>query len=288
MQLHSPQTEFERLMSKYQLRQRSCSTNFVPVARACALIAAIVLCGARADDSSRESFLSYEIVATHPHDVETFTQGLAWHKGRLAESAGGYGRSVLTLRAVARSKPVARRALAATQFGEGVATDGRRFVQLTWQSGLALVYDLSLRPAGRFSYDGEGWGLAYDGQRWMMSDGSSRIAIRARGNFQLQGTFTVTDRGRPVAQLNELEFARGRLYANVWHSDRIAVIDPAGGAVQAWLDLSRLRQGFVKPPDWNESEHVLNGIAFDPESGHFFVTGKCWPVLYELRLQPGP
>lgn len=258
----------------------------MPAARACALFAAMFLCNACANESSGEVLLRYEIVATHPHDVASFTQGLLWHEGRLLESTGGYGRSEVALRDIATGASQRRRALPASQFGEGLASDGKRVVQLTWQSGVALIYDFALNPLGQFAYAGEGWGLAWDGARWLTSDGSSRIVSRAGDSFAPVGSIEVRDRGRPVHQLNELEFARGRLYANIWHSDRVAVIDPASGAVQAWLDLSTLRQGFPKPAGWRPSEHVLNGIAFEPKSGHFFVTGKCWPVLYELRLLP--
>ena len=278
-------------MSKYQLHRRARSTNIVPAARACALLAMILVCNACAEparEHARERVLRYEIVATHPHDSAVFTQGLAWHAGKLVESAGQHGRSALALREVRNSAPLVRRPLGAKHFGEGVAGDGQRFVQLTWRSGVAFIYDLALRPVGQFTYDGEGWGLAYDGQRWLMSDGSSRIVARDRTTFAVLGSFEVRDRGRPVAQLNELEFARGRLYANVWHADRIAVIDPAAGAVEAWLDLAALRRGFARPEGWDEKEHVLNGIAFDPGSGHFFVTGKCWPVLFELRVPETP
>ena len=278
-------------MSKYQLHRRARSTNIVPAARACALLAMIFVCNACAEparEHARERVLRYEIVATHPHDSAVFTQGLAWHAGKLVESAGQHGRSALALREVRNSAPLVRRPLGAKHFGEGVAGDGQRFVQLTWRSGVAFIYDLALRPVGQFTYDGEGWGLAYDGQRWLMSDGSSRIVARDRATFAVVGGFEVRDRGRPVAQLNELEFARGRLYANVWHTDRIAVIDPGAGAVEAWLDLAALRRGFTRPEGWDEKEHVLNGIAFDPGSGHFFVTGKCWPVLFELRLPEAP
>jgi glutamine cyclotransferase len=267
-------------MSKYQLAVRARATSFVPVARACALFVALFATYACAT----ERVLRYEIVATHPHDSANFTQGLHWHEGRLLESAGGYGRSALLLRDVRDATPRAKRMLAPTQFAEGVAGDGRRFVQLTWREGIALVYDHDLRPIARHAYQGEGWGLAWDGTRWLMSDGSSRIVARDHHTFAPRGSITVTDRGRPVADLNELEFANGRLYANVWHTDRIAVIDPASGAIEAWLDLSTLRRGFAKPTGWNEAEDVLNGIAFDPRSGHFFVTGKRWPVLFEIRL----
>lgn len=259
-------------------------TSFVPVARACALLASLLACCATAGESPQAKFIRHEIVATHPHDVGTFTQGLAWHDGGLVESSGQYGRSALVRRAVSSDAALSRRALDKTQFGEGVASDGARFVQLTWRSGIALVYDLALRPIGRYAYDGEGWGLAYDGRRWLMSDGSSRIVARHRETFAPQGDFDVTDRGRRVTRLNELEFARGRLYANVWNTDLVAVIDPADGEVEAWIDLARLRRGFVKPETWDESQHVLNGIAFNPATGHFFVTGKCWPVLFEIRL----
>lgn len=271
-------------MSKYQLAARARTTNIVPASRACALIVALLAASACANERA----LRYEIVATHPHDATSFTQGLHWHEGQLLESSGGYGQSALVLRDVRDATPRAKRALPATQFGEGVAGDGRRFVQLTWREGVALVYDHALRPLARHAYTGEGWGLAWDGTRWLMSDGTSRIVARDRDSFAPRGGFAVTDRGRPVTQLNELEYANGRLYANVWQSDRIAVIDPASGAVEAWLDLGALRRGFAKPAGWNETEHVLNGIAFDPRSGHFFVTGKRWPVLFEIRVPGAP
>lgn len=256
----------------------------MPVARACAAIFVLLSPFGLARAQSAERFLRYEIVATHPHDGDSFTQGLAWNNGRLVESAGGLGRSSLVLREVASSKALTRRKLADAHFGEGVAGDGRRLVQLTWRSGLALVYDLALRPLGRYRYAGEGWGLAFDGERWLMSDGSSRIVTRDRDSFAPTGGFEVRAGGRPLSQLNELEYAHGRLYANIWHSDRIAAIDARTGAVEAWLDLEPLRRGFAKPAGWVDGEYVLNGIAHDPATGHLFVTGKCWPVLYELRL----
>lgn len=280
--------KFDRLMSKYQLRRRARTTNIVPVAIACAFSVAFFAVDARASERSLAATLRYEIVATHPHDVASFTQGLAWHDGRIVESTGHLGRSALLLREVRTTAPLVTRALDARQFGEGVAGDGRRFVQLTWRSGIAHVYDLALRRTGQFAYEGEGWGLAYDGTRWLMSDGSSRIVTRDRLSFAPRGSFEVTDQGRPVTQLNELEFARGRLFANVWHTDRIAVIEPDSGKVEAWLDLSALRARIQRPPGWDEREHVLNGIAYDPRTGHFFVTGKCWPVLYEILLRSGP
>lgn len=282
--MRSPREKFERLMGKYQLRVAVTATNIVPVARVAAFAALCFAGIACAESQPRDRVLPYEIVATHPHDSKIFTQGVIWHDGRVFESAGRYGESAILERALRDATPRTRRALAATHFGEGLATDGQRLVQLTWRSGIALVYDFALRPLGRYAYEGEGWGLTYDGRRWLTSDGSHRIVARDRDTFAPTASIDVRWRGRVVSQLNELEFARGRLYANVWHSDRIAVIDPGDGAVEAWIDLSALRKGFAKPAGWDEQEHVLNGIAFDPRTGHFLVTGKCWPVLFELRV----
>jgi glutaminyl-peptide cyclotransferase len=190
-----------------------------------------------------------------------------------------YRQSALWLKKVATGAVVRRKMLDKTLFGEGVGFDGARIVQLTWRSGIALAYDARLNNTGAFRYDGEGWGLTFDGHEWLMSDGSDRITRRSRADFAATGVISVRDGALPVVQLNELEFAQGLLYANVWHSDRIAVIDPASGAVRGWIDLAGLRKGFARP-----AEHVLNGIAFNPGNGHFYVTGKCWPVLYEIRL----
>lgn len=253
----------------------------MPLALA-ALLLATLAC-AHADATP----LRYEIVATHPHDATAFTQGLAVLDGELAESRGRYGASAVTIGAVATGAARLRRDNEPRHFGEGLAVAGRTLLQLTWHAGLALAYDAQLRLTATHRYDGEGWGLAFDGAHWLMSDGSSRIVRRRLDDFAPVGAFDVRDRGRPVRRLNELEFARGRLYANVWHSDRVAVIDPASGKVTAWIDFAALRRGFPRPPEWSV-ENVLNGIAFDPATGHFYVTGKCWPVLYEIRLLEDP
>jgi glutamine cyclotransferase len=273
-------------MNKLQLRRARRFSIFVPLA----LVACLCACTSDRADSAergaRAQFLRYEIVATHPHDASAFTQGLALLGRELVESRGQYGASAVTVGDVATGAARLRRDLAREYFGEGLAIAGQTLLQLTWQSGVALAYDAQLRPTGRYRYDGEGWGLAFDGTHWLMSDGSDRITRRRTSDFGVAGALHVTDAGRPVRQLNELEFARGRLYANVWLTDRVAVIDPASGRVDAWLDFAALRRGFARPRGWDEQQHVLNGIAFDPASGHFYVTGKCWPVLYEVRLLP--
>lgn len=243
----------------------------------------MLLCATHCSAIAATKSLRYEVVATHPHDVTAFTQGLALLGSELAESRGRYGESAVTLGAVASGVARLRRGNEAAHFGEGLAVAGRVLVQLTWQSGLAFAYDEQLRRTATYRYDGEGWGLAFDGVHWLMSDGSSRITRRSLTDFSVAGRIDVRDDGRPVRRLNELEFARGRLYANVWHSDRVAVIEPVTGQVEAWIDFAALQRGFPRPAGWN-AEHVLNGLAFDPASGHFYVTGKCWPVLYEVRL----
>lgn len=247
-----------------------------------AFVAMIVAHDARAD-AIAPTKLRYEIVSMHAHDVGAFTQGLAFWGDELLESRGGIGASAITLGTVAGAVRK-RRDLARAHFGEGVAVAGDRALQLTWQSGRALAYDRELKPVGEFRYHGEGWGLAHDGAHWITSDGSDRLTWRRERDFGIAREVRVRDRGRPVRQLNELEFADGRIYANVWHSDRVAVIDPVSGAVEAWIDFSALRKGFAKPPGWDEREHVLNGLAWHAKTGRWFVTGKCWPVLYEIRL----
>jgi len=257
----------------------------MPRVVACAVLFVAHACAAQTT-TTENGVTRYEIVATHPHDATSFTQGLALLNGELVESRGLLGQSAVTLGAIRTGIARRRQALAPEHFAEGIAVVGDRLVQLTWRSGLAFVYDRELRKIGEHRYAGEGWGLAYDGRDLLMSDGSDRITRRRARDFTEAGYFDVRDRGRPVPQLNELEFARGRLYANVWYSDRVAVIEPRTGAVESWIDFSALRRGFARPPGFNETEHVLNGIAYNPANGHFYVTGKCWPVLYEVRLLP--
>lgn len=250
-----------------------------------------IACGALAlifsacGSAGETKILAYEIVAAHPHDTRAFTQGLEILDGKLLESTGRNGQSALWLKEIASGKVLRRAPLEARHFGEGLAVAQGRILQLTWTSGVALTYDLQFKHTGKFPYSGQGWGLAFDGKRLMMSDGSDRITLRRPDTFAATGEFRVRDGKAAVAMLNELEFAGGWLYANVWQTDRIAVIDPVSGAVRAWLDLAALRQRFPKPSGWIEGEHVLNGIAFNPANGHFYVTGKCWPVLFELTIE---
>lgn len=260
-------------------------TSFVPALRT---FCAIVFAAAAVECAAAAPRLTYSIVAMHAHDASSFTQGLAVVDGKLVESSGGYGRSRISVRDLRVGSLLRERALARDVFAEGLAYDGTRLVQLTWQSGFAQLWSFALKPSGRFAYEGEGWGLAWDGAQWLMSDGSDRVQRRSRDGYVNQGAVRVMDGTRAITRLNELEYARGVLFANIWHSDSIAAVDPGSGRVLGWLDFAALKRGFAKPAGWDSAEHVLNGIAFDPASGHLFVTGKCWPVLYEIALDEWP
>ena len=220
-----------------------------------------------------------EIVATHPHDPQAFTQGLLLHQGKLYESTGLLGRSSLRRVVVATGAVEKSTSLAADLFGEGLALVGDRLIQLTWQNHVALSYDLEFNALGRFDYTGEGWGLCYDGARLVMSNGSSRLLFRNPTTFAVTGEVEVRGASGPVANLNELECVGSFVYANVWQTNSIVHIDPASGDVLHVVDAS----GLLSPTE-AAGVDVMNGIAFDPASGHFFITGKLWPKLFEVRF----
>jgi glutaminyl-peptide cyclotransferase len=220
-----------------------------------------------------------EIVATHPHDPRAFTQGLLLHQGKLYESTGLLGRSSLRRVVVETGAVEKSTSLAADLFGEGLALVSDRLIQLTWQNNVALSYDLEFNALGRFDYTGEGWGLCYDGARLVMSNGSSRLVFRNPTTFAVTGEVEVRGASGPVANLNELECVGSRVYANVWQTNSIVHIDPASGDVLHVVDAS----GLLSPSE-AAGVDVMNGIAFDPASGHFFITGKLWPKLFEVRF----
>lgn len=230
--------------------------------------------------------LNFRVVQTFPHDPAHFTQGLLLHEGRLYESAGGYGVSALYEKDLRSGKTLRARKLARSIFGEGLALLDERLYQISWRNQRGAVYDLQLKPLREFEYQGEGWGLTDDGHSLLMSNGSSHLSWRDAETFAERRNVQVRDGAAPVTLLNELEHARGLIFANVWMSNRIAVIAPDSGAVRAWLDLSSLLERFDKPAGWNAAEHVLNGIAYDEAHDRFYVTGKCWPVLFELDISP--
>lgn len=229
--------------------------------------------------------LEYRVLRTLPHDEKHFTQGLAFHSGRLFESAGGYGKSAIHEKDLDSGRSLRTHNLPPEIFAEGLTQIGQEFFLLSWRNGLGLVFDAALRERRRFHYASEGWGLGDDGQQLIMSDGSSTLRWLDPHSAKITRQLQVMAGQSPVTQLNELEYAHGLIYANIWHSDRIAVIDPADGQVRAWLDLAALKHGLRKPAGWNAQEHVLNGIAYDSARDLFYVTGKCWPALFELQVK---
>lgn len=224
----------------------------------------------------------YDVVARYPHDPGAFTQGLVLEEGVLFEGTGLYGES--SLRRVDRTTGAVlqRHDLAPNLFGEGVTVFEDRILQLTWQAGTGFVYDRdTFQPEREFSYETEGWGLTHDGTRLIMSDGTARLYFLDPEELDVVADVAVRWEGDPVERLNELEYIEGHVFANVWLTDRIAVIDPATGDVVSWLDL----EGLLPAEERNDAD-VLNGIAFDPETGHLLVTGKLWPRLFEIELVP--
>ncbi|GIV85068.1 MAG: glutamine cyclotransferase [Candidatus Roseilinea sp.] len=227
---------------------------------------------------------TYTVVGTYPHDPTAFTQGLVYADGVLYESTGLYGRSSLRRVALETGEVLQRHDLPAEYFGEGLTLFDGRLIQLTWQNHTGFVYDAaSFALQQTWAYPTEGWGLTHDGAHLIMSDGSATLRFLDPTTFQVQREVLVTDGGRPVVRLNELEYVNGEVFANVWQTDRIARIDPKTGRVLGWIDLSGLLA-----PEERRGADVLNGIAYDAQDGRLFVTGKLWPKLFEITLVPKP
>jgi len=229
--------------------------------------------------------ISARIVARYPHDRTAFTQGLVWHDGNLFESTGQPGVSDVRRVRLSDGRVLARTKLPGLQFGEGLAADGKQLVSITWQDGIAHRWDAkTLKSVGRARYPGEGWGLANDGTSLILSDGTPTLRFMDPKTFREKRRVTITANGRPVHNLNELEMIDGKLWGNIWHRDYIVRIDPATGEVDGLVDLAPLRAelGALDP------EAVLNGIAWDAGGKRLFVTGKWWPTLFEIALEPVP
>ena len=224
----------------------------------------------------------YQILNIFPHDSNAFTQGLILVDGKLLESTGQEGRSSLRNVEIASGKVLKNVEVPPPYFAEGITVLNGKIYQLTWQHNVGFIYNLqTFEKAGQFDYDGDGWGLTTDGQSLIMSDGSNRLKFIDPASFRVTRTISVTDAGTPVNQLNELEFVKGEIYANIWHSDRVAAIDPQTGRVKAWIDLT----GLMPEEEPLDEEAVLNGIAYDQANDKFYVTGKLWPRLFEIKVK---
>lgn len=227
---------------------------------------------------------TYEVVHSYPHDRTAFTEGLFYLDGFLYESTGIEGASSVRKVRLETGEVVQRHDLPSAYFGEGIIHWKDRLIQLTYKTEVGFVYNLStFETERRFEYPGEGWAMTQDGKNIFMSDGTAQIRIWDPETLQELRRITVTDQGQPVPNVNELEWVKGEIYANIWETDRIARIDPATGRVVGWIDLA----GLLNPNEriaGPEGTDVLNGIAYDAKGNRLFVTGKRWPKLFEIRL----
>lgn len=223
----------------------------------------------------------YKIVAEFPHSADSYTEGFFYFRGLFYEGTGLNGHSALLAIDPKTGKVLQRRNLPEQYFGEGIVNWGPDIYEWTWQSHVCFIYDrFSLRPVRQFSYIGEGWGMTRTASEIITSDGTATLRFRDPTTFKEARHIIVRDGKVPVEQLNELEYVKGEIYANIWHSDRIARIAPRDGHVIGWIDLSGLMPEARRP----DAESVLNGIAYDAKHDRLFVTGKRWPVVFEIKI----
>jgi len=228
----------------------------------------------------------YTIVNTYPHDTSSFTEGLAYSDGFLYESSGSGNGAASTLRQVdlTTGKVVQEYTLPAQYFGEGIAVVNNTIIQLTWQSNIGFIYDKNtFALLGNFTYPTQGWGLTYDGKELIMSDGSYNLYFLNATTYQRIGEVQVHDGNTNISMINSLDYINGDVYANVWMTDKIAIINPQNGQVKAWINLTGLPASSASLTNINA---VLNGIAYDQQNNRLFVTGKDWQSLYQIKLKP--
>jgi glutaminyl-peptide cyclotransferase len=223
---------------------------------------------------------TYQITNTYPHDPSAFTEGLVFADGVLYESTGIYGASTLRQVNLETGSVTKQYSLPELYFGEGLTVVNDSLIQLTWQNNVGFVYDKqTFAVKGNFSYPTEGWGLTFNGTDLVISDGTANLYFLDPASFQRVGQVSVHDGNNSVANLNELEYVNGDVYANIWLEQKIAIINPQTGLVKGWIDLSGIYQS-------NVPDDVLNGIAYDAQTHRLFVTGKGWPSIYQITLTP--
>jgi glutamine cyclotransferase len=228
--------------------------------------------------------LTATVIRTYPHDPKAFTQGLEFADGHLYESTGRTGQSSLRECVLESGKVLRKVSLPENEFGEGLTIFHGKIYQLTWLSKKGFIYDLrTFKKIGEFPFSSEGWGLTHDDTSLILSDGSNQLKFIDPANFMLTRTLEVYAGSEAVTNLNELEYLHGQIWANVWHSSRIARIDPQSGQVLSWIELAPLVN-----KEQREGEDVLNGIAYDPSAERLVVTGKNWPELIEIKVLEKP
>ena len=225
--------------------------------------------------------LNWTVLGTFPHARDAFTEGLLWHDGALYESTGLEGQSSVRRVDLQSGQVLEQRDLNDKLFGEGLALAGDKLYMLTWQTKIGFVYDLkTLKPEAKFAYGNEGWGLTFDGQNLIQSDGTDTLTWRNPKDFSSVKRVKVTQNGVALRNLNELEWIDGKIWANVWQTDTIVIINAQSGKVESLLDLTNLNPALMR----EEGEDVLNGIAYDAKDKRIFITGKNWPKLYWIGL----
>ncbi len=246
-------------------------------------LAAVCLAACLQTAKAAAPMLGYKVVATYPHSTESYTEGFLYLDGLFYEGTGIAGHSALLAIQPATGAPVQKRSLPPEYFGEGIVDWGPNIYQWTWKSHVCFVYDrFSLRPIRQFTYTGEGWGMTRTAKELITSDGTSTLTFRDPNTFQPTRHIVVKDGTRKIEELNELEYIKGEIYANVWHQDVIARISPTDGHVIAWINLT----GLLPLGQQLNAEAVLNGIAYDPTRNRLFVTGKQWPTVFEIQTVP--
>ena len=241
----------------------------------------LVLSLLRGGAANTAPIFGYKIVAKYPHSTDSYTEGFFYLDGMFYEGTGIAGRSAVIVTDPESGRKLQHRDLPPQYFGEGVVAWGPNIYQWTWKSHVCFVYDrFSLRPVKQFTYSGEGWGMTRSTKELITSDGTATLRFRDPDTFRETHHIIVKDGSRVIEQLNELEFIKGEIYANVWHSDMIARISPQDGHVIAWIDLT----GLLPADQMIDAESVLNGIAYDPQHDRLFVTGKQWPTIFEIKV----
>ena len=249
------------------------------------LLAALALMLAPLAARAATPVYSYDVVRVFPHDIHAFTEGLFYEDGVLWESTGLPGHSFVRKEELDTGRVLEQHDLPARDFGEGVVRWGPRLYQLTWQQHFGYIYDAaSLSVQATFPYAGEGWALTKDAHSLYMSDGTPDIRVLDPSTLKELRRIHVTDEGREIANLNELEWVKGEIYANIWQTNTIARIDPTSGHVVGWIDLA----GLLPSADYGRNTDVLNGIAYDAAHDRLFVTGKNWPKLFQITLHRRP